>query len=1279
MTQIRRRVPLLAGATALLLGTGILLPPTSAYAAPGATAPTAAAPSSTYDLTLVTGDVVHYTDGPGSQDTVTVDRPEGARGGVHVQQSGGDIHVLPDEAQPLLAAGKLDQRLFDITALVRMGYDDARSGGMPLIATYGKPALAARSLPPAPAGSTVVRQLASIGGAALKARSTQARAFWNDLAPKPAARSLNEAKGIEKLWLDGRVEASLKESVPQVNAPQAWAAGFDGSGRKVAVLDTGVDSTHPDVKDRIAGEQSFVPGQAVTDGNGHGTHVASTVAGSGAASAGAYKGVAPGASLLIGKVLSDEGSGQDSWIIAGMEWAKAQGADVVSMSLGSSVPDDGTDPMAQAVDALSADGGPLYVIAAGNAYGAGTIGAPGSASAALTVAAVDKQDGRADFSSMGPLSGSYGLKPDISAPGVDITAARSQALATGSGMYQTMSGTSMATPHVAGAAAILKQRHPEWSGQQLKEALMSSSKVLPGFTPYEQGTGRLDVLAAVNSTVEATGSVEAAVYRWPTAGAAPATRTVGYRNTGPAAVTLNLATDTADAAYSLSARTVTVPAGGTADVTLTLDPAGVPNATTFSGQVLATDPASGAVVAHTGFALQKERELYDYTVKLTGRDGKPAAGVVVLAEKDDPNMSPIAVDGERTLRLPPGTYATWAALDVSGDQPDSLGMAVLIDPETVLSGPATVRLDASKARKVSAAVPQRSQQRQLRWDFARTFGNGNVLRDAYVMPPAYDALYASPTEKVTDGSFSYLTRWRLGEPAVDLRPNGKGRQPQQPELEQQEQQGRQGEQAGQEQSDGHGGQGGQGPEATAQAGATVTDGSAELRAVYAGQGAAADYTGLDVRGKAVVVRRADAVPPAQRAANALAAGAKLLVVVNDGPGRLMEYYADDQGTATPLTVVSVMRDAGAALIASAQRGRFDLDVTQRKDTRYLYDLLDQHDGAVPDRPLAYTPDPKRDLAKVEATYNGFRTVPGGGYRYDIPAWGPGIGFAEKETYPSTRTEWVSEQRGSGFWYEDHAVYSPGYETELAEMRGGRDTYRPGRTYRTDWFGGIQRPRLGTGYWGPTRSIYDDIQFNVSMWTDNGAGHSGSMPDDEYDTTTYALYRGDTLVKSGAGRAGYGWEQPAEEQPYRLVLDSRRDAGAWKTSTRTHTEWGFRSGRIPQDGPFQQDIKLLQLDYDVATDTAGDVKAGGSTRIGLAAATQEWLDGVTKASSATLSVSFDDGATWSAAKLKRDGAGAWTADVKLPRTPGGFVSLRAGASDGKGGSVSQEIIRAFGLR
>ncbi|WP_093716714.1 S8 family peptidase [Actinacidiphila alni] len=1290
MTSTRRRITVPAGTTVLALGTALLLPSGPAAAAtPAATAqgsapPTAtsaahasadgAADASVTDITLITGDVVHLTrpagagtaktgsaktgsakTGAGKADTtatVTVDRAPGARGIVRVQQFGGDTYVVPDEARSLLAAGKLDRRLFDVTALAAMGYDDAHTAGLPLIATWTKAARTARSLPAAPAGAGIVRTLPSIGGAALKADKKHARAFWTDLDPaadeaKPAetgtakeARALDTANGIDKLWLDGRVSADLKDSVPQINAPQAWAEGYDGTGEKVAVLDTGVDDTHPDLKDRIVGEQSFVPGQTVADGNGHGTHTASTVAGSGAASGGDEKGVAPGAKLLVGKVLSDEGQGQDSWIIAGMEWAKAQGADVVSMSLGSDIPDDGTDPMSQAVDSLSADGGPLYVIAAGNSYGAGTIGSPGSARSALTVAAVDAADQRADFSSMGPLTGSYGLKPDLSAPGVDITAA-----APGGG-YQTMSGTSMATPHVAGAAAILKQRHPDWTAGRLKDALMSTSKVLDGYAPFEQGTGRVDVLAAVDSAVEATGSVDTAVYSWPHDAARPTTRTLTYTNSGKDPVTLKLATDTADTAYRLSASSVTVPAGGSSDVTLTLDPAGVPAGTTFSGQVLATDAATGKVVAHTGFALEKEQELYDYTVRLLGRDGKPTAGTVVLAQEGDPYPTQLAVDGERTLRLAPGTYMAYAEIDVPGDAPDSQGLAVLIDPETVLTKDTTVTLDASKARRVSAAVPhQRTELRQWHVDIARTFGDGQLVRDAAMLPLTYDTLYASPTKKVTDGSFSFVTRWRLGEQQVAVTGHGRDL------------------------------------DTTAQPGSTVTDGRSTLRTVYAGQGGAADYAGLDAKGKAVVVERGDAVSPAERAAAATAAGAKLLIVVNDGRGRLLESYADPDADYrdTPLTVVSVRQGEGARLIADAKGGRLTLSVGQRRFTRVVYDLLDQHDGTIPDRSLAYTPDPRRDLAKVAATYNGDRARNGGGFRYDIPAWGPGIGFTETESYPGTRTEYVSPEHGAGFWYEDHSVYDAAYSDQLLEERGGNDVFRPGRTYAVSWFGGITRPRLGIGYWGPNRSSYNDIQFNITPWTDGGAGHSGAMPAAEYDgNTTYAAYQGDTLIDQGVGRAGGIWDQPAKTLPYRLVLDSARDAADWRTSVRTHTEWNFVSGPLPA-GVDQQDIGLLQLDYAVATDTAGNVPGGRLTRIGLASATQEWLDQVTTATSAKLSVSYDDGRTWRPTLLVKDGKGHWDTLILTPRKPGGFVSLKASASDGKGGSVSQEIIRAFGLK
>ncbi|NEE10294.1 hypothetical protein G3M58_28070, partial [Streptomyces sp. SID7499] len=103
---------------------------------------------------------------------------------------------------------------------------------------------------------------------------------------------------------------------------------------------------------------------------------------------------------------------------------------------------------------------------------------------------------------------------------------------------------------------------------------------------------------------------------------------------------------------------------------------------------------------------------------------------------------------------------------------------------------------------------------------------------------------------------------------------------------------------------------------------------------------------------------------------------------------------------------------------------------------------------------------------------------------------------------------------------------------------------------------------------------------------------------------------------------------AEKLPYRLVIDSERDAETWKTSTRTHSEWGFVSGALETGGANQADIPMLQLDYAVDTDLAGDVRAGRTTEIGLSSGTQEWLPGAVKANKASLSVSYDDGKHWS---------------------------------------------------
>jgi subtilisin family serine protease len=424
-----------------------------------------AAPAPGGSITLVTGDRVLL--GPGGR----VASVEPAPGREHIPMtrysSGDHEHVVPHDAVPLLDAGRLDPRLFDITLLREFGYDDRRPT-LPLITD--RPVAVARD------GSR-----------------------WSALT----------ASG--KVWLDGKRTALLDESVPRIGAPAAWAAGYTGEGVTVGVVDSGVDQTHPDLAGREQAERNFGESPDTVDRIGHGTHVGSTVAA-----------VAPGAKLLDAKVFDDNGFATESEIIAGMKWAVEQGADVLNLSLGA---DDwpGIDPLEAAVDTLSAEHGVLVVVAAGNSYRPGTIGSPASADSALAVGAVDGSDAPAAFSSRGPRVGDGAVKPEITAPGVGITAAQP------GGGYAELNGTSMATPHVAGAAALLAQRHPEWTGAQLKAALVASATPSSDATPFDQGAGRVDVPAAIGQTVTTEpATVNAGVVAFPHT--EPVTRTLTYRN-----------------------------------------------------------------------------------------------------------------------------------------------------------------------------------------------------------------------------------------------------------------------------------------------------------------------------------------------------------------------------------------------------------------------------------------------------------------------------------------------------------------------------------------------------------------------------------------------------------------------------------------------------------------------------------------------------------------------------------------------------------------------------
>ena len=491
------------------LAAGLFAAPTLAAEAPRSGAAHRVGPPTVKTVTLVTGDVVQVSTGTDGRKAVTLQpRPDGTIPQAAINQAGGHMYVVPFEAIGLLASKRLDRDLFDVTALFADGYDDASRPTLPVLVDYGVGATAAveaRGATLKAAKRTVT--IPTLGIAAFAAQKKQARAFWQDLTTgaDAAGRPTGLSDGAARVDLDGRVKASLEDSVPQIHAPEAWQAGFTGSGATVAVLDTGYDPTHPDLKGRVVKTANFTTDDTVVDGNGHGTHVASTVGGSGAASDGKRKGVAPGADLMIGKVLSDGGYGEDSGVLAGMVWAVEQGADVVSMSLGGDA-DDGTHPLAQAVNELSASSDALFVIAAGNAgaAGASTVSSPGSANAALTVGAVDVHDVMATFSSRGPRLRDGALKPEVVAPGVDVTAARAAGTEIGpivDDVYTTISGTSMATPHVAGLAAILKQEHPTWDGEQLKSAIANSTVPIADATGFDAGTGRVDALDAIHQDV----------------------------------------------------------------------------------------------------------------------------------------------------------------------------------------------------------------------------------------------------------------------------------------------------------------------------------------------------------------------------------------------------------------------------------------------------------------------------------------------------------------------------------------------------------------------------------------------------------------------------------------------------------------------------------------------------------------------------------------------------------------------------------------------------------
>ncbi|MGK5739978.1 S8 family serine peptidase [Micromonospora sp. URMC 103] len=800
--------------TAATLGAvpgGPALADPSGPASTGATG--APAGGETHTVTLLTGDVVTVRSaGKGCpQASVQPSRSDA----VFHQSCGpdGHLHVVPASVASRIGS-VLDPDLFDVTALIADGYDDEKTTSLPVIVQPATKAARVAALD----GVVDLPIIDAVAGHVPKKSEAAAKLATNSLLA-----------GAKKVWLDRKVRATglpaaaprttgptgtgtagadkgsrgdLDWNLTQISAPDAWKAGYTGRGVRVAVLDSGADFTHPDIAGRVVEKADFtVDGGDAVDRFGHGTHVASTIAGTGAAADGQRRGVAPDARLVIGKVLDDNGFGDDSQIIRAVEWA-AERADVVNMSLGGEAPDDGNDPLALAVDQASREHGALFVISSGNSGGAPS--APGSAASALTVGAVDRNGRLADFSSRGPLVGSNVAKPELTAPGVDVVAGR----AAGTNLqdpidryYEGMSGTSMAAPHVAGAAALLVQRHPDWNADRLKAALVGAADPMTGVDPYAVGAGRLNAARALSGPVGDQPVVNLGTFAYPQSGTAE-TDLTWTGDTTPATVTLDLdvtvvnhdGTVARRGAVSLSSSTVRVKRGSTAGTTLRINRAALAARPGYYMATVTARAAGHRAVTTTPVAFYVEPRSFDLTVQTKPMTGAPEGAEtwvgIAVTNLDDPYISAGGGFGQAgetvTVRVAAGRYAVSAGYSSYDPLTDAQAGVYVAETDIPISGARSITLDPATARPVTATVDgapttpiltsfvlQQTTKNGLSWWNSVTgLGDGAKVSVSALREPgigslrAYAAFYLQSPQGVADPySYDLAHEYAGGVPA----------------------------------------------------------------------------------------------------------------------------------------------------------------------------------------------------------------------------------------------------------------------------------------------------------------------------------------------------------------------------------------------------------------------------------------------------------------------------------------------------------------------------------
>ena len=786
---------------------------------------------------LITGDVVRLDSEGRIGQVVASPRPDGSRPHFAKFTVKGRGYVIPSDVAGLVGP-KLDRELFDVTELAGSGLGEKTR--LPVIVAM------------AGAGSKSSASRSELSGLGIEVTRTlsvaPAKAGWADTGTSDGVaktwKLLDQLSGtgngpagtkVAKLWLDRqfrlddptpRAAVAADEAPPWmsvIGADRAHDDGFTGTGVRIAVVDSGIDADHPDLRGRIVAAKDFTDSDGVDDEIGHGTFVASEIAGTGAASNGRYRGVAPDSELINARVLDGYGEGTLSGILAGVEWAAQQGARIINLSLGmGGAYTDGTSFTDLFFNSVAQRYGCLIVAAVGNAGEPQSISPPATADEVLAVGATLADGTLAWFSSMGPRRGDGAVKPQIMAPGAgeasppgddDWYPPTTGLVGAGAGTDGYVSddwfGTSMAAPLVAGAAALVAQAHPRLDHHGIRARLMSSAKALPdGSDVFAQGAGLVDIPAAIGQTVTASPSqldLGGTQPPYPSA----VTGAITYANTGAADEVLTLgvtesfveseglpddlhgmdgpdpsarrepggATTSARSAgagpagaghATLSATRVTVPAGGTASVDLTVDASAFPEG--YVGGIVTATRADGTTT-RTPYGLGNQPTTYDLTVDATDVDGIPidhsdiSSGVAVVGIDVDLWDEAETADGSVTFHLLPGRYLVVGDSVKTADSDDTVE-TVLLSNTLDIGESTTLTLDGRRARPVTVSPGRPAEGRVavtavLNYDGEEVFAYGV---DASIDLLAQDHLYVTPVGGAENESWSMDVAATLTQP-----------------------------------------------------------------------------------------------------------------------------------------------------------------------------------------------------------------------------------------------------------------------------------------------------------------------------------------------------------------------------------------------------------------------------------------------------------------------------------------------------------------------------------